>query len=138
MVAPSVTKIGSPDAPALGSRWGYRFLTHFGPPCRQSVVKIGSPTARGAGATDFYDTLKAWEALGGSGRLWEALGSSGRLWEALGAAAGGRDTARGWPPDGPRMASISLGVLFGSLCGSKRKRKEVRTPLASEVWGISS
>ena len=27
--------------------------------------------------------------------------------------------ARGWPTGGPRVASISLGALLGSLCGWK-------------------
>ena len=48
-----------------------------------------------------------------------------------------RRMAAGWPPGGRRMASISLGALLGRLGGTRQARRQVRTPFASEVWGIS-
>jgi hypothetical protein len=70
--------------------------------------------------------------------FWKHLGV---FWEHLGVFWGhfggklGRHTSAGWPPGGRRMASISLGVLLGSLCFSKRKKKGSKNPICKQSLG---
>ena len=65
--------------------------------------------------------LMFWKHLG---VFWEHLGV---FWGHFGGKRG-RHTSAGWPPGGRRMASISLGVLLGSLCLASCSTRQVRTP----------
>ena len=72
--------------------------------------------------------LMFWKHLG---VFWEHLGV---FWGHFGGKRG-RHTSAGWPPGGRRMASISLGVLLGSLCLASSSRRQVRTPSSKACLG---